>query len=521
MPRWDFWNNPLVVSAFRVKYRRGTPTMMAAVYLVALVMLGSALHYYRFSMGPEWLMVYFVAVMAIQFAVSILISVVTTSSGMQAEVVNRTLDGQRIAALSQTEIVLGKLLGESAVGYFMMLTTVPIVVMCWALGVVSPLVIVLLYVQLITISLLAGSIGLIQPLELPSGRSGALPRRLGHGAGVALLALLAAPSAAMNAGSLANSPLASVVFGAFTPILSLHGIATGEAWRHGMDWYGLRVSFLLLAPLAQLAVAGLCFGVVARALRWPRLPALSKSRAYVVLAVVDLVTAGVLFHWGPPGGSLVALVARYWIAHLAAAFVLLFTATPAKEVIVSWAWRFRGRTGYLRDQLFGDRSDNRGMLLMFCVLGLVNLVVFVLLPQLGRGGGAPIQAAAGSLILVCFLTLLLILALGAFYQWCVLIASRPGRVAFVLAAGCLMLAPVLLALRWDIASLRALSPVLQYARYLREPFDPLPWGPLAATYGIILAFAWWSVGRRVGQHVCRVDGKLRAMGVAPLTRLRK
>jgi hypothetical protein len=207
------------------------------------------------------------------------------------------------------------------------------------------------------------------------------------------------------------------------------------------------------------------------------------------------------------------LVTRYSIAHLVAALLLAFAATPNREAIVSWAWRFRGRTGYLRGLLLGDRTDNRGMLVVFCAIGLVNLALFVLLPQVSRSGGQPLQAAADSLIRVCFLTVLLILALATFYQWCVLIASRPGKFVFFIVLGGLVAAPMLLAVRWETEWMWAMSPLMQYGGYLKEPAAPLPYPPIVAVYTPILALAWWSVGRRIGQHVARVEGKLRAMGV--------
>ena len=41
MPKLDFWNNPIVVSAFRLKYRRSFPTTVTCIWLVALLALGT------------------------------------------------------------------------------------------------------------------------------------------------------------------------------------------------------------------------------------------------------------------------------------------------------------------------------------------------------------------------------------------------------------------------------------------------------------------------------------------------
>ena len=41
--RWDFWNNPIVVSAFRVKYRRGGLFHVTTLYLILLVAGGTVM----------------------------------------------------------------------------------------------------------------------------------------------------------------------------------------------------------------------------------------------------------------------------------------------------------------------------------------------------------------------------------------------------------------------------------------------------------------------------------------------
>jgi len=43
----DFWNNPLVVTALRIRYRRGGLMNLMTVYFLLLVTGGAVLYYYR------------------------------------------------------------------------------------------------------------------------------------------------------------------------------------------------------------------------------------------------------------------------------------------------------------------------------------------------------------------------------------------------------------------------------------------------------------------------------------------
>jgi len=46
----DFWNNPIIVSAFRVRYRRGGFTNTLAPFLIVLAAIGAGLEYYQDKM---------------------------------------------------------------------------------------------------------------------------------------------------------------------------------------------------------------------------------------------------------------------------------------------------------------------------------------------------------------------------------------------------------------------------------------------------------------------------------------
>ena len=67
----DFWNNPIIVSAFRVKYRKGGLFTGTALYLLFLTLGGGVFQYYRAELpGGDWVKPYFLTMMGLQFFVS-------------------------------------------------------------------------------------------------------------------------------------------------------------------------------------------------------------------------------------------------------------------------------------------------------------------------------------------------------------------------------------------------------------------------------------------------------------------
>jgi hypothetical protein len=525
----DFWNNPIVVSAFRLKYRRGAPTVMTCLWLVALLGLGAILHRYRARLPVPWARAYLVAVIGLQFVVSAIYAWSTTYSSLRAEVTQRTLDFQRIAALSPRQILLGKLLGEPAGSYLLAIATVPLAVVCYALGAASLPVVFWLYVNLITTGLMCGSLGLLQPLEVNPSKPASSGNTSGTAVGLGIMFLMFMPAVIANAGNLAGNPVGGLLVGCFTPILSIYGVATGQPWEPQLTLWGAGLPFLLIAPVAQLALAAVCFETTARTMLNPLNPPMSKPQAYAVLAVVDVVAAGLLLDQGLWPNPLADTVAAFCLAHLVVSLFLATRVTPWREALLSWVWRFRGRRSWLRDSLVGDRSENTAALAVFCLIGAVGLVLLVWLPAtlLGQPGAAPLVAVRQAApVLVA--TPLLILSLGLLYQWCVLVAGRYGWMAFALLVGLAVLLPVLAGEYYDqilprmtgqqyhgeAELARSLSPASHYARWLDTAAAPLPVYPLLVSYGLLLLIAWAAVRGRIHRHIEVVDRKLAAMGVS-------
>jgi hypothetical protein len=164
----DFWNNPLVVTAMRLKYRRSSPGVWSALWVLALLGLGALLHYLSQNGAFRFPTTYLAAILSLQAAVSAIIAVVCTSTSMNAEVINRTLDFQRIVTLSPRAILTGKMIGEPAMSYFLMIASMPLAALCWGFGAASGSVIFWLYVNILTFTLMWAAFGLINSLTPPT-----------------------------------------------------------------------------------------------------------------------------------------------------------------------------------------------------------------------------------------------------------------------------------------------------------------------------------------------------------------
>jgi hypothetical protein len=505
--RLDFWNNPIVVSALRVKYRRSLPFAGICLYILALLVGGSLLHQYhdRFSLSPyTWTRLYFLGLVSVQFLLSAAVALSATAASMNAEVQNRTLDFQRIASISPAEILLGKLLGEPATAYFMAIATIPLAVACWLAGATTLAVVALVYVNIATTTLMFGSLGLINRLEAPEK---AASQQTGCSVGVFVIIVMT--QVLVNVRHLLNTPWLEPAVGLLTPIPMLYGLMQGSAWERALPVFTLQVPYLLVTPLSQVAVSLVIFRIMTRRLVKPLQTSISKRFAYGVLVAVDLVMAAALYDPSPLAGGPVTLAAAFCLVHLLFSALLVLAITPWRESLLSWVWRFRGRRPRLVDLFLGERSENIVALLVFGMIGVAALFLLVVLP----GAAVNPQAYAsemGSLAVVAGVTVLLLVSLGTLHQWFVLIMGRGGGIGFVLMVATLVLIPHLAGGYFEHEVLLAFSPSAHFARWLSG--DPsLRLIPLIATYGALLLFARLALARRLRAHCARVDQKLDEM----------
>ncbi len=428
----DFWNNPIVVSAFRVKYRRGGLFNLTTIYLLILVAIGCLLARYSDSLkwGP-WPRNYLVTVLGVQFVVSALLAGNATATSVRAEVINRTLDFQRIAALSPRQILLGKLLGEPALAYLLAIATVPLAAFCWTMGVagVSFDVLVLMYVNLASTTFLFGTVGLVQRLE-PGGSRNSSGIGTAFGSTV-IIGLLVLPPAFGAARSLLSVPWSTAAVGLFTPIPAFFGLYIGDPWTSRLSFFGVQIPMLFVTPVSQLSLAFLCFHTMVRRLINPLNPSLSKMLAYLTLLAVDVMTAAVLLEPTPFGLAIGPRVTAFSLVHLLAGLLLMNCVTPWRESLESWVWRFRGQTPPLWDWWLGERSENGLALITFCGLGILCLLLLVLLPAGLQEGFAELRQSGSVIASAAITTTLMLLTLGTLHQWFVLVAGRPGKAVLV------------------------------------------------------------------------------------------
>ena len=520
----DFWNNPLVVSAFRVRYRRGSPGLLAATYLIVLISAGALLYEFRDELPIAWDRFFFIGLIGLQTFLSAVIAIRSTAASMANEVNNRTLDYQRIAALSPRAILLGKLIGEPALSYLLALATIPLALFsCQSSGVTMP-VLLLLYGNVLTTGLLFAAIGLIHPLVPVAERKAGGRGSVGSGGWVFLIAFWLLMLTASSGGGLWSNPWFQGIVGSVVPVQSLYGVFQGDAWGQTVSLWNRDIPALLLTPVTQLLVAGVAFETMVRRLRNPLDGPMPKSAAYLLLAAADLVFVGII---QPAGLLLTYHVAEYFLSHLLMAIALAVIVTPQRVTWISWAWRFRRTASMPWNLLVGERSANLGVLVVVSLIGWLGCLLFLVVPAWFADQLRITATNAGTVAQIGCITALLTLSIGTLYQWLAIAIGRGAPMTLVLVLLVAMVLPLLLAaystgFAGDLARndqqritdyWLATTPLAHYYVWISESRAPLPTTPLVVIYALLLIGSvtlCWGTQR---YHIRDVEKKLRRMGV--------
>lgn len=549
--RLAIWNNPLVVTSFLLRMRRGSLYSSVVMYLLLWGMAGMAWWYYVDVKQPDFgkvspVLIFFMSLLIIQTGLSLILAGIRAASAIKTEVLSKTLDFQRIASISPWDIMIGKLLGEPALAYLLTIATVPIAVFCMIMGVngVGPLEIFLLYLNILSTTLMFGALGLQHRLNLTSEKASAAVPGFGFVIGIAS----AASSILASAGGRGwlTTPWSVAVLGLLTPVPTFWGLALGNPWEPGLSLFdrGFKIPFLIMTPVTQIGVALLCVHIMARRLVNPVAPTLSKGTAYFLLIVVDFLILGVLQASVGPNLKLATRISVFCALHIMASFVVMGCVTPNRELLESWAWRWRGRRSWFRDEWLGERSVNTLVLLtccLLCALGVGLLYVGAGDPQEPNDAhndwkqmvtmrftvkeALIVPRLATQIVpLALGLTCLIIFTFGTIYQWMVTVAKRYGASVFILALFLLVALPAIIGAIIEARREQPMvspmnvalefSPLIHFIVWCGAPMDfPNP-GWIVGLYLVLSLGALVSLRRRLGRIIRRVDSKLAGMKVS-------
>jgi ABC-type multidrug transport system permease subunit len=467
----DFWNNPILVSTVRSRLRGGYLLHVLALYPVLLLMAGATVPLVYPKLLVDWPYYGFIALLVLQFAGSGLVATASASHSLKAEVVNQTLDFLRLTPLSPAQILVGKMLGETSLAFFAAVASFPVAVVCWAVGGVDIVTLILLYINLLLYVLLCGAAGLTMRLEVRDDK------RVDS---VSMLAL----SGWMSA----------------IPILSTLSLDLPH-----------RVVALTLLPIVMLVLTFFVLHVMIRTLESPFNPPVSKAVAYVLLLAFDAAAAAAIA-WFLPAGVGPKLVA-FWSAHLLASTYMISGVTPWREALRTWAWRYRGRVPFWRDAWFGDRSPNRLTVFVDVAIGLFTYAAVFLPILYAVEGEKELRANVEGLWGAPLLSSVLVWAYGAVFQWNSLIFGRSGNGIVALFIACLV-APYYIGLIEDVEWITHVSPIPHFTQWFAE--RPGKVEMLLVPLGLLVALellAESSFAARMRYLGRVVDRKLHTMGV--------
>jgi hypothetical protein len=325
--------------------------------------------------------------------------------------------------------------------------------------------------------------------------------------------------------------LAAALLGSFTPVPAFWGLLEGSAWRATVPLWGFGLPSLLVAPVVQLVVTLSIVTAMSRKLRNPLNPSLTKPLAYALLTVVDLFVASLLYSSWFEGFGFERATAVFYVAHLATALLLVSLVTPSQDVLMTWIWRLRGRTGWARDGWLLDRSPNLLVLVTLATIGVLVYFVGFVAPVAATGnvplGGGPPRGIAPPVITAT----VLLLSLGTLFQCISALVRRGATIALFCLVVMLFVGPPLTASLLGNAvsperyapladTLMGLSPLAHFAAWIvsLEHVPMLRVDMLArslplmlACYTALFVLSLAALSRWLGDRQAVVAGKLAEM----------
>lgn len=535
------WRNPLVVTSFMLRARRGGFFTRTTVYLglLAMAYLGW-LYYDSIYVSQKRLMnphkVFFLFLYGAQCIFSGIVVLGQVGSALKNEVLNKTLDFQRIAAVSPWDILIGKLFGQATSAFLLAIAALPVAVFCLLNGVpgVGPLELLLMWVQMLTFLFLLGAFAIQNTLQIttPKG-SGASALGVLAGIMVSMLTMITI-TLSVNAGiaTMVHDPRQMTFPALLTPIPAFAGAYLEAPWEVGFSWFSFQFPCLLFTPLAHVALGWLVLNVMSRRLIRLENTPLGKRLGYVFLVVADLLAVGVMASMsvggpalGAAGMTLEQQLSLFLIVHTILTIVFLVAVTPRKELIWAWVWRYRGRQPALADAALGDSSPSLVPLLVSLACGAAGAGALLLLGSAAGQGVDPdfLREMSATFIPT-------ILFFGVLYQAYLLTAGKYGGSMFLLTAFVLVAVPTMVGgtlcstqqVEYMIpgkALLHAspLTPLLKWARGAAPGSNDFVSGVtpywMAAAYLVLAMTILVLQRKRLGAMIVKVGATKQAMGV--------
>lgn len=519
------WNNPLVGTAFLLRARRGNLLLNVSLYIILLVMGMAGWQYYvamnagnklQFNPQNQFLLILFGA----QCFISGLLMLGQAGGALKNEVMNKTLDFQRIAAIGPWDILLGKLLGTPVMAYLLAIASIPIAVFTLMNGAagISLIALFLSWIQILTFVFLLGTFAIQNTLQITSAKgTGA---SAGFGIFMALLGLVVyATFGPSDSLSYLSDPRRNTLGALFTPFTAYAGLSVQNPWMATFSWFGLEIPCLLFSPIAHLVIGAFCLSIMARRLALVDNTPLGKKLGYLFLVLGDLVIAGVLFSCGRTGKlgaagmSLDMQVGFFLIAHMGLTFVYYVMLTPHAEFMLTWIWRFRTPTSFVRDSLLLDRAPNTMSIGVNVLCAAVGVCLLCLLNPTG-------SEIPNFLLDTCLTATVTIVFVGLLYQALQLISRKHGNAMYLVIILVFVAVPVMAGMllnKFQMVEYQMLgkgllyiTPLTQLFRYTAnqagDPFltDIVPY-PMVAIYLVLSLLLWLYTRRVLNARIRRID----------------
>lgn len=422
----------MVVTALRLKFRRTSPGLICAGLVVLLGLAVAILNHNADRLPLPYGRMLLLVIVGGLFLLCGLISLTTVSSSLNSEVANRTLEFQKIVSLPPRQILLGKIIGEPTLSYFLILSTIPFAIFGWFLGGATAAVIALLYLNLLTFCFMMAAVATIHTLREPTQSTGHSNSN-GSLGWLFFIPMFILPQVAFGGGgqALTNGWLATPL-GLLTPLASLVQLSKGDAWLAKVSLWSFELPSLVIAPLFQLLVAWLSIRVMSRRLENAERPLLSKPLAYGLLIVIDFIAAGFVMHERVATARSTDAVWIFAAIHLIAVLMLILFTTPRAEMLKREIWRKRGCRYSPLEIATSDRTPISLSLLIFCLIAGLVAIVGMMLPSMTSRFGLPISWPEVGQVL--FIVSLLTLSVGGLLQTCAAYSSNNNGIALGLFA---------------------------------------------------------------------------------------